>query len=78
MERYKVYYEEKVTVLREYEIEVENEEELLDIMNNMDKAGDFGRPSEYIPDSNLVSYTDETDFSSPVFVEYEYHDHELI
>ena len=75
MTKYKVIFEEKLTVRREYEIEAENEARLLAIVDGMEEAGFMGKPSDFIPEEALISYTDELDYRSSDDVEYEYFDH---
>lgn len=78
MKRVAVIIEEKLTDNRYYEIEVENDDELKNIIDEMLEADELSKPSEFIPEKSLISYSDELDYSSPENIEYEFFDDYVI
>ncbi|MDU0441553.1 hypothetical protein [Staphylococcus haemolyticus] len=74
MTKYNITVEETVKVIREYE--VETNEDIDGILDEMETATRYGfeTPGSFFngsPDLEVISSTDETDFSSPESIEYE-------
>lgn len=74
MAKYNIAVEETIKLIREYEIDTnEDIDGILDEMETEMRYG-FETPGNFFngsPDIEVISSTDETDFSSPERIEYE-------